>query len=427
MKSRLLMLLFVSLMADSMFGWGLGLGMGLSLKNLLLYLILMIFAIDLAKSPRVAHGTLPHGHVHLIFCALIAFALVSWAANSFFHLYGPYNAQDGFVNWKGNLLDHYLFLLVFLVGLQSLDDTLWLQRWILLVIMVGNVLTVMDAYGMPNFDFIDVRGGGRVQGPLGESNQYGLFVAAFLPMILAKIWIERGLMRILYIMGSIASLWVLLLTVSRGAFVALIAGSGLAAIAIRRHIDAVQARRVVGAVIMVMLVALLLLGDEYLGLIRDRATATGQYGEAYALTSGRTWIWQQALLRMLDVPSTLLTGYGWSTFKTVFGHAPHSMYVGRFFELGFLGLGLFAGTLLATFLTMVRAIDTAPEGSHVKAELIGSLFGFSVLCVGIASVDLSDAMYFLWAYFGIALRWAAIARTPDLSMEAPSLNHGRAA
>ena len=67
---------------------------------------------------------------------------------------------------------------------------------------------------------IEQRGDGRVQGAVGESNQYGAFVALSLPAIVAMVTITRGMWRIFWMAASVITAAALVMTVSRGAFVA---------------------------------------------------------------------------------------------------------------------------------------------------------------------------------------------------------------
>ena len=406
---RLLLLgLFVVLMADSMFGWGLGIGPGFSIKNALLYLILLLLVLEFAVTREKRIFELPG--IHLSFVLLIALATFSWAANTFAGSYVDYQPVRGFIALKGYMLDHYLFLLVFFLGARSQVDVIFLQRWILAIIAIGSILTVMDGYNLPNLNVIEVRGDGRVTGPLGEANQYGLFVAMFLPMLVAKAWASKGFERVVFGVGALFTFWVLVLTVSRGAYFALFVGSFVAAIYLKPFLNARFVRLALAGVLVLVCATILLLGQEYADLIMERTVEAGSRGDAYEMSSGRTWIWASALGLMLDQPLSLITGYGWRTFTDAMGFAPHNTYFGRFFELGVLGLLLFVGLMVAVLRYAKQAIGSGSvERTNLLPALMGFVFGFCVLLVGLFFVDLFQAWYFVWAYCGLAMRGMAEA------------------
>ena len=402
MKRLLLLGLFVVLMADSMFGWGLGLGPGLSIKNAVLYLIVLVLALEYAVARERTIFELPS--IHVLFGLLIAIACFSWAANTFVGSYADYNPLRGFFALKGRLIDYYLFFLVFFLGARSQSDAIWLQRWILVVIALGSIATVMDAYNLPDLNVIELRRDGRVQGPLGEANQYGLFVAMFLPILIAKAWTGKGLERAFFGIGALFTFWVMVLTVSRGAYFALLAGSLIAVIYLRPYLNIRYVRRFAVAGLVVFVVTALVLGQDYANLITERTLEAASGGDAYEMTSGRTWIWVSALERMLTHPLSLITGYGWNTFRQVMQIAPHNTYFGYFFELGIIGTFIFVMLVTGILRRTKAALAVGNTDRFVYLGLIGFVFGFCVLLTGLLFLDLTTPWYFVWAYCGIAMR-----------------------
>ena len=81
-------------------------------------------------------------------------------------------------------------------------------------------MAVLDATGVFHVGDIEQRSDGRVQGAVGESNQYGAFVALSLPAIVALVTITRGTWRMFWMAASVITAAALVMTVSRGAFVA---------------------------------------------------------------------------------------------------------------------------------------------------------------------------------------------------------------
>ena len=125
----LLLIAFVGLLADQMFGWAFMLLPGVSLKNALLYLILIGIGIHAAIQPKKWVIELPQ--VHLFFILLLAISFLSWAGNTFVGLYVEYQPLPALMVWKSSALDHYLFFLLFFLGVRTRDDVIWLQKWVL--------------------------------------------------------------------------------------------------------------------------------------------------------------------------------------------------------------------------------------------------------------------------------------------------------
>ena len=406
MIHHLLLWAFVGLMADRMFGWELNLAPGLSLKNALLYSILLVIGMQAARRRQRVLIDLPH--IHLFFGLFILIALLSWTANVLVGMYFDYPTLTRLMLWKGSLLDHYLFFLLFFLGVRSEQEFLWLQKWLLFFVVMASIATVLDAYDMPDLGFIETRGDGRVQGPLGQANSYGMFNAFFLPMLVARALNERGGWRRFFSVGALFTFWALLLTVSRGSMLALLLGSLFSVLFLHQHLNAVQVKRVIGFGLVALICVALLLGRDYVDLILERTVGAADTGDAFEMTSGRTWIWSRALGMMVSEPWTIFTGFGWGTSGQALGIAMHNAYLEHFFELGIFGLLAFVGLLLSILYWTKRAIDSSPPGNPLSPQVIAFFFGFAALSIGIASGTLYSPFYFIWAYTGLAMRAAAI-------------------
>jgi O-antigen ligase len=406
MMRKLLLAVFIGLMAEGMFGWDVTLLPGVSLKNAMLYLLVGFLGIQTAMGRRELVIELPQ--IHILFVLLLIIALLNWAANSLVGMYVPYTPVSGLILWKGGLLDHYLFFLVFFLGARSESDVLWLQKWILLFIAAGNIITVMDIYNFPDLGLIETTRDQRVKGPIGEANQYGVFIAMFLPLLVAKAWTERGAWRVFFTLGVAASVWTLLMTVSRGAFLAVIVGSLASMWMLRARLNPVYIRRALIWGLVLMVGAMLVLGQQYVDLIRERTLVTVAGADGFEMTAGRTWIWSSLLGAMFSEPWSILTGYGWGTSRSIIGFAPHNVYLDRFFELGLFGLLSFIALMYSVLLWTKRAVDSFDSKNQLTPGLIGFYFGFMALAVGIFSVDLGDPWYFVWAYTGLAMRGVVV-------------------
>src|SRR3990170_990698 len=93
---------------------------------------------------------------------------------------------------KNRAVDYMLFFLVFFYGVRSEKDAVFVLQCLLLSWIVSHAVAVLDAIGVMQLGDIERRSDGRVQGAVGESNQYGAFVALTLPAAVAMAVAARG-------------------------------------------------------------------------------------------------------------------------------------------------------------------------------------------------------------------------------------------
>src|SRR5690606_5087999 len=104
---------------------------------------------------------------------------------------------------------------------------------------------------------------GRMQGVMGESNQYAAFVTSFLPALIAAVMWSRGVRRLVWFVGLLISTGAMIMAVSRGAFVAVIVSGIWGAILLRKHISAEKVFSIAGAFTIVCVIALAVLSVRY--------------------------------------------------------------------------------------------------------------------------------------------------------------------
>jgi O-antigen ligase len=401
-RRLVLLSLFVVLLADEMFGWGLGLAPGVSIKNAFLYLLLLTLALEFAAG-RTRHP-LETYRVNLPFLLLIGWASYSWLAHTLLETGVPYRMMDAFIVLKGGLIDYYLFFLAFFLGVRTREDVLWLMRWLMLALIAANVVTLMDVYNLPDLGIIDQRHGGRVSGPLGEPNQYGAFVTMFLPISVAMMVGASRIWKLVFGFGALVLAWVLVITVSRGAFIGLIVGAGVAAFMLRKHLSARQVAIVTAGASILFITVLALVGEEFLRLLDSRTVSLTSRFDPYEASSGRTWIWAVALSQQFEQPLAFLFGFGWNTYLTLNPLNSHNTYLTFLFELGILGLLLY----LALIVSLLRTIRLAAAREADRALATGTVLGLAAVFASVFFVNLFDPWYFIWAFAGLMVRLALL-------------------
>jgi O-antigen ligase len=410
----LLISLVLFLTASAVFGFDPGPLPGVKIKNALLYLIVLglMLRMTLDRNFRVQLPGVP-----ILFGILIGYALLTYMAIVLAIDYPRYQVlQAGFI-LKNSLVDQMLFFLVFFYGLRSNEDTLTVLKVLLTAWAVSHIMAVLDATGVFHLGDIEQRSDGRVQGAVGESNQYGAFVALSLPAIVALVTITRGAWRVFWMAASVISAAALAMTVSRGAFVATMFATLFGAWMFRRFLPARKlmawaAWGTLGAVLAGVLVISLGFGD----LIYQRVVNQGGV-DLTSTSSGRTEIWTTVLEVMFDKPLTLLTGFGWEAYPTFpFRWVTHNHYLQQFFNLGLLGLVCSALLLIVPIRAANRAATFARP--DVRPVLIAFGMGTIALATAVFFVNLYSPWLYYWSYAGIVMRLAANALEPQAHVPA---------
>jgi O-antigen ligase len=233
-----------------------------------------------------------------------------------------------------------------------------------------------------------------------------------IPAMIAMLVTNHGARRIIWLGCLVASAVVLLLTVSRGAFVGLFVGTIWAAFACRRYVPISRFAMwaVVAAVGVVLTVAVASLADPHIGdVVADRLFGQTKSYDLGDASSGRTQIWAELLSRMIRTPITFLTGFGWDVYSVMpFLYAPHNHYLGTWFDLGIVGVTLFVLILATIIVTVFRVIPMAR--AQTRPFLLAFIFGMLSLAVAIVFADLFDPWSYIWLYCGVMLRMAMLVR-----------------
>jgi O-antigen ligase len=332
----------------------------------------------------------------------VTYALIVLAIN-----YPHYDWLQSGLILKNQMVDYMLLFLVFFYGLRSTEDALVVLKVLLICFALSHIVAVLDALGYVQIGDIELRRDGRVQGTAGESNQYGALVALSLPAIAAAIFATRGLWRIFWMAAAAITALTLLMTVSRGAFVATTFAAVLALYLFRRY---VRPTRLVLATVSSLAVVVLAVAVAYslgFGELLERrmlgsASSTSDLG---GLSSGRTVIWASVLKMMIENPLSMLTGFGWNAYAAMpFRWATHNHYLWAWFNLGVPGL-------VCCVLLLVLPIKVALSASRVanaaaRPHLMGFVVGTTALAVALFFVNLFNPWLFVWAYVGIVMRIA---------------------
>ncbi len=406
---RLLFVLLISTLAVSdIMQNGMSLGPGLSVKNALLYPIVLGLLFRMALTGRF-RMRLPI--VNAAFVLWITYALLTWVACVFMIHYPGYQPlQDG-IDLKSALIDSALFFFAYFYGTESEQDFFLMSKALAFWIGIANLLTLADVAGIVHLGLTVGDSGveaDRVFGVFGHANDTAALIVCVLPMMTAVAMSSRGAARLFWYTGLLASVAVVLLTISRGAYVGILVGYGAAVWVCRRYLPTsrVVTWTLLGAtgVVICAGVAAALIPDFW-QVISQRLFNQSMANSISVASSGRTTIWATAIATMMAHPITLLTGFGYRVYETMFVLVTHNYYLDQWFGLGLIGLFAFLTIQYQVVATAFRAIGVASR--PLRPYMIALVFGMLGLAVCIFFGNLDKPWSYVWIYVGFSVRAAA--------------------
>jgi O-antigen ligase len=248
----------------------------------------------------------------------------------------------------------------------------------------------------------------RVFGVFGHANDTAALIVCVLPMMVAVAMSGRGAARLFWYAGVFASIAVLLLTVSRGAYVGVVVGYAAAVWLCRRCLPTsrVFAWTLIGFTCVLIAAGLAMaLVPDFQQVISHRLFGQSMASSISVASSGRTTIWMTAISTMMDHPITLLTGFGYRVYQTMFVLITHNYYLDQWFGLGLIGLFSFITIQYQTVATAIRAISA--KAGPLRPYMIALVFGMLGLAVSIFFDNLEKPWSYVWIYVGFTLRAAA--------------------
>jgi O-antigen ligase len=390
------------LIASDFLGHPVGLGPGLSIKNACLYAVTLALMFRMALS---GNFKLRMPGLHMAWALWIGYAVLTFFTAWLVIHYRNYSALESAVGLKSDLIDSAMFCFVVFYGVQTEKDFRTVMFALMAAIGISSALTLTDLAGLTSLGTkVGDKGAeaDRLFGAFGNANETGALLGCMLPGVIAMVMSARGFLRLFWIGCATATGLVLVLTVSRGAYVGVAVGYTIAVFMFRQLIPP--------------------------GRIAERVFGIGTMGISEA-SSGRTEIWAQTVAEMMENPISLVTGFGWnvySTMPTVL--VTHNTYLDQWFNLGLPGL-------FAYMFIYYSTIRTAKQGAAVAAppvrgELIAYAFGMLSLAVTVFFCNLYTSKPYIWIYVGLAMRGAmfaldkAAAAAPAAAANAPRLGVG---
>jgi O-antigen ligase len=395
-----LMLLYVLAVAEGTFKLGLGIGLGLSATNLLLYAL--IFTILARAALSNTSIQIPLLGIHVAFGLLVAYATLSWALNSLFD--PTYPGFTAMIALKNEMVDNYLFFLVFFFGANNYDEAKRVFLFALHLVAIMTILTIIDTGAFLDLGIVGQNKDGRVEGPVGSSNQFGAFMAFFVPLFAAMALGSKGVPRLFWWFVFFCGFALIVATGSRGTYVAILVAAVVGAKFIGPFFDRRAIRRAglqLTAALVLIAGAVMVNNLELVERRFEQSTST----DMDEISSGRSSIWRATIFVQAEEPLTFLYGKGWNSHENSgIWKSAHNMYLSYLYELGIIGLALFLVLLVAVGL-QVRVLLERTEGKE-RILMSGVAFGFFGVIVSIMFVDLYAPWFYVWSFLGMSLRIA---------------------
>lgn len=291
-------------------------------------------------------------------------------------------------------------LVILTALLTSADDVRRLLRIVYLSMTVPLGFAVLQATvggGSSN-----TSGVSRIVGTFVHPNAFGAYLAVLLVAGVALLRATTGRERLVLQLLLIAGFGALLLTFSRGSWLATVVGLVTVAFVQRRPTVLLMMAGALGAGAMVPAVW----------------TRLADLGEARSLagTEGNSLIWRidywRQLLQLADQNPATGVGLNMSQFLTVEGNLPHNDFVRMYVEAGWIGLLALVGLLVVLAATGYRAARQARTDDElaVAAGFSGALTVVVVIMLG---GNVISAVVLLWYFFALAASASYVASLPE--------------
>lgn len=359
-------------------GFG-GKQVGLLWADLLISSVAVVMSLNLLKD-----GAFTSGRYHVVFGALIVTALLS--------LYNAPDLLKGLGYIKGIVVGILAFWIVLnhLRSRRQIED-LWstLPLWTL-------GLCAMIVVAVMRLDAAEVGETGRaeIRTPLGASNYLAAFLVVLGPLCYTAIWLaKRRWQAMLALLASVGSVVCMLLTLSRGALVALGVQLVAGAVILRR-------KAIVPAIFCVVVLggfSITPFGQEYFDRIERKI-------EENRITSGRTEIWAECI-NLFKAHPWVGSGLGSTRLRT--GNSvyfemdveAHSWFFGALAETGILGLAAMMALWMVLAEDLIRQLTGRAGGNGEIRErpmILGLVLAFLGLSIhALLEPTLTGAPFFI--------------------------------
>jgi O-antigen ligase len=301
---------------------------------------------------------------------------------------------------------------LFIVAYSAIHDEKSIKSLLLALVVVMAVFVGITV--LSSFDILSVRRAtvderwGRTRGAFAEANQFAAYLVAFIPLLGAFMMTARStIVRAMLAGVLLVTLYVLLLSGSRGGLVALFVGTGVYYLLYSRH----TLPKSLMNLTMVYVAVLLVMGLVFFTLPDTTASGlllklSGKFTDVTETdySSGRLETWGAGLKLFMHSP---LFGTGWRTFIPLVGWNSHNDYILFLVTTGVVGLYLYLLVYVRILKSALECRRLDPVNRHLYNAFIS---GFISFMVALLFVNIYNPTYFVLLYAALVLKLGALPK-----------------
>ncbi|WP_069856765.1 O-antigen ligase family protein [Desulfoplanes formicivorans] len=369
----------------------------LSLKNLSLYIIIILYTIQVTFQGDDKSETMKKVSKYIIIYIVYSFVIMIYKSliNN-----DVSNLLNLLMNFKSSFDAFLIYVLIENLHLKERDANYSFYVLILCFFLL-NAMTVFDSLGLVSIEGIsfDTKYG-RSQGSFGESNVYASYVSFFIPIVIAGFFMSKNLLWSIFLgINLLFGAYSIVLTGSRTAFLSSLFALIAFFVLSRNKIMQNKNKNLLLFIIFLVISSIGIyktIPETTVSGLETNIVSRYQHSSLDEYSSGRLGLWKKGLEIYVQNP---LLGIS-EDFTSLVGSNTHNTYLEVLISKGLIGLIFFM--LILVFLVK----KTLYLLSSKKNELLyyGYLSGLLSFMISMLALNMFSAYYFFFVTSSIVLK-----------------------
>jgi len=381
---------------------------GISLKNLSVYImiIFIFFQSFLIKKPILLKNKF-----NIPIIVFIVYCFLSLFLNYLIDptIYKSLNSE--IINFK-NYMDSFIMAILVFNLVNDKKSIIILLISLLCLQFILNCITILGNFGVflneSERMVMDTKHG-RIGGAFGSSNDYAAYIALFMPLWLNAFFNIRNFFA-KFALGImlLLNIYSLLLTGSRGGFLAFFVGISALILFNAKKISFALLFKIITAFFAIGLIV----GVSYVFLpemskagIKRNVIERAKYQSLDEYSGGRLGFWSKGLKLFIQNP---FTGTGWNTFVKLINANSHNDYLLFLTTLGAVGFSIVLWILYCLYSS---AIENRKLAENNKWYYNSYLSGFFSIATSMFFVNMRNTYLFFFIYTALVLKMGYFGKT----------------
>jgi len=379
---------------------------GLNMTNLNIYILLIVWAIQILKTRKLIEPNNVNKYLILMILILIASIPIKMMLAEIPNI-RVFREVISVKKWANPII--LFFILCSIVDNEKTCRAVIFGLIVFLVVTVSSML--LNALGLIHGGAVALGRQGRYAG-FSEVNQYASYLVLFIPLLLSPLFFREGfLIKIFSSVMLIIAFAGLIATGSRGGLLSF-------SFCMLVYLGLLYHQKIFGlrSVILLTFVIFILGGVSYVIAPSEvKQTLSTKLNPASSedldqYSSGRTLVWRAGLLLFLDSP---IYGHGQNTFMPlvrkrygISGNS-HNDYLLYMVEYGIIGLVVFLMIYYKVFKHVWQHLKTTRD-SWRKGLYMAYIAGFGGYTLSMFFVNLFTPRFVFWIYTAIIYRYSQL-------------------